>query len=176
MYQRLEDGQGWVGAPLERTTTGMPLVHDILDRLGVIEQNDQILDDSFEEDFNALRQRFIADHVDFGLNEAPSSSEDAPIPRSTSEPLRSQSALFPISSAPTGVFSDHSYQEPFLQASMSAPVSAGYPSQVQTPDEHSNPSRNPDFRQSGYFIDPSALEGAIELSELPPWPPHSEAG
>lgn len=59
LYKRMQNGLGWIGSPLEETSNGVPLTHDILERLGVLEP------DVFEEDLTALQQRLTADGARF---------------------------------------------------------------------------------------------------------------
>lgn len=51
-----------LGPPLGRISDGLPLIHEFLKALGVLESDGKHLDDSFEEEFNILRQRFLADN------------------------------------------------------------------------------------------------------------------
>ncbi|KAK5072331.1 Fluconazole resistance protein 1 [Exophiala xenobiotica] len=61
LYRRVNSGEGWVGASL-RETNGLPLTHDILERLGALnlKQEGQTHSAQFEEDFLALQCRMIA--------------------------------------------------------------------------------------------------------------------
>ena len=60
LYKRARSGQGWSGAPLKETSHGLPLTHDILERLGALKQEGHNSIESFEEDLNVLQQRLIA--------------------------------------------------------------------------------------------------------------------
>lgn len=64
LYKRVQNGQGWTGAALKETSSGSPLTHDILERLGALKQ-DGNTHDTFEEDLNTLQQRLIADGAGF---------------------------------------------------------------------------------------------------------------
>jgi hypothetical protein len=59
LYKRLQNGQGWSGSPLKETG-GVPLTHDILERLGALKVDGHNTSDAFEEDLHALQQRLIA--------------------------------------------------------------------------------------------------------------------
>jgi len=59
LYRRAQTREGWIGSPLKETSQGVPLTHDILERLGALKQ-DGDNDTRFEEDLNAIRHRLIA--------------------------------------------------------------------------------------------------------------------
>lgn len=65
LYRRLQDGQGWSGSPLKETSTGSPLTHDILERLGALKQDGQSTTEMFEENLEALQQKLIANGAGF---------------------------------------------------------------------------------------------------------------
>ena len=48
LYKRTQNGQGWTGAPLRETSQGLPLTHDILERLGALKQEGHNTTDVFE--------------------------------------------------------------------------------------------------------------------------------
>ncbi|KAK5290209.1 Fluconazole resistance protein 1 [Exophiala xenobiotica] len=54
----------WPGATLRETSDGMPLTHDILERLGALRQNSNAKHDTFEDAFSGLQQRLIAEGDD----------------------------------------------------------------------------------------------------------------
>ncbi|KIW75101.1 hypothetical protein Z517_11872 [Fonsecaea pedrosoi CBS 271.37] len=64
LYKRMQNGQGWTGAPLKESANGVPLTHDILERLGALKQ-DGHSSDVFEEDLTVLQQKLIADGAGF---------------------------------------------------------------------------------------------------------------
>lgn len=84
LYRRLQNGQGWSGSPLKESGAGVPLTHDILDRLGALKQDGHNTSDLFEEDLNALQQRLIANGATMMQREGShdASSESAPSPAS----------------------------------------------------------------------------------------------
>ena len=57
LYDRNLNRKGWPGPPLQKTAKGIPLTHDILDRLGLLKLDDQGNYERFEEDTDVLRQR-----------------------------------------------------------------------------------------------------------------------
>ena len=84
LYKRTQNGQGWIGSPLTMDSgSGMPLTHDILERLGALKQ-DGHANDVFEEDLTVLQQKLIADGAGF-MQRQPShdshseSSEPSPV-------------------------------------------------------------------------------------------------
>lgn len=70
LYKRLQNGQGWTGAPLKEATSGSPLTHDILERLGALKQDGHHSQDSFEENLEAMQQKLIANGAGFMPREA----------------------------------------------------------------------------------------------------------
>ncbi|KAK4934395.1 Fluconazole resistance protein 1 [Elasticomyces elasticus] len=83
-YKRMQNGQGWTGAPLKETSNGMPLTHDILERLGAFKQDGNATHEGFEADLNVLQQRLIAGGAGFMQREHsydshPESSAPSPI-------------------------------------------------------------------------------------------------
>ena len=74
LYRRTLDGQGWDGAPLKESSHGMPLTHDILDRLGALKPGTNISEpQQFEEDLDSLQRRLLAHGAGF-IQRTPSDS------------------------------------------------------------------------------------------------------
>jgi hypothetical protein len=74
LYRRLQNGQGWEGAPLRESSHGTPLTHDILERLGALKSsrhNSEV--EHFEEDLNSLQRRLLANGAGL-MQRAPSDS------------------------------------------------------------------------------------------------------
>ena len=97
LYKRTQNGQGWTGSPLKETSQGLPLTHDILDRLGALKQEGQNTSEGFEEDLNALQARLIANGASM-MQREPShdgSSDSAPSP--AYEPMSKPSFTNPFS-------------------------------------------------------------------------------
>lgn len=59
LYRRIKTGEGWTEAPLKEVN-GLPLTHDILERLGALKQDGQAQSTHFEEEFGALQSRLLA--------------------------------------------------------------------------------------------------------------------
>ncbi|KAL9076358.1 MAG: hypothetical protein Q9161_001074 [Pseudevernia consocians] len=59
LYDRNLNRKAWPGPPLQKTAKGIPLTHDILDRLGLLKLDDQGNYETFEEDTDVLRQKMI---------------------------------------------------------------------------------------------------------------------
>ncbi|EAU31093.1 predicted protein [Aspergillus terreus NIH2624] len=53
LYRRTSDGEGWPGEPLKCEANGHPLTHDLLTRLGAL---DQAKGERFEENPDAMQQ------------------------------------------------------------------------------------------------------------------------
>lgn len=60
LYKRMQKGQGWTGTPPKADGQGMPLTHDILERLGALKQECHNSTDAFDENLTALQQILIA--------------------------------------------------------------------------------------------------------------------
>jgi hypothetical protein len=82
LYKRTQNGQGWIGSPLQETSHGAPLTHDILERLGALKQDGHGTSEIFEEDLTLMQQRLIANGAGFTQREtsSDSDSETAPSP------------------------------------------------------------------------------------------------
>jgi hypothetical protein len=66
LYRRIQNGQGWDGAPLKESSRGTPLTHDILERLGALKScGHNSASEPFEEDLNNLHRRLLANGAEF---------------------------------------------------------------------------------------------------------------
>jgi hypothetical protein len=65
LYKRVSNGQGWTGSPLKESSNGVPLTHDILERLGVLKHEGQNLPADFEENLEELQKRLLANGAGF---------------------------------------------------------------------------------------------------------------
>jgi len=83
LYKRSQSGQGWLGAPLQDSGNGVPLTHDILERLGALKQ-DGHPSEAFEEDLGVLQQRLLADGAGY-MQRHP--SQDSRSETSTPSPI-----------------------------------------------------------------------------------------
>lgn len=59
LYDHNLKGTRWPGHPLHKTSKGIPLTHDILDRLGLLKLDEQGNHEDFEENPDVLRQKMI---------------------------------------------------------------------------------------------------------------------
>lgn len=75
LYKRTLNGQGWTGSPLNETSHGAPLTHDILERLGALKQDGHATGETFEEDLNGMQQRLIASGAGFMPRDLSSDSD-----------------------------------------------------------------------------------------------------
>jgi hypothetical protein len=75
LYKRTQNGQGWIGSPLKETGLGVPLTHDILERLGALKQDGHSAGDIFEEDLNLMQQRLIASGAGFMARDTSSDTD-----------------------------------------------------------------------------------------------------
>lgn len=62
LYNRLEANETWPGSPLHRHN-GFPLVHDILERLGLLHLGTGDYEEVFEETTEAMRNRMMSTQV-----------------------------------------------------------------------------------------------------------------
>ncbi|KAI4109025.1 MAG: hypothetical protein L6R37_000743 [Teloschistes peruensis] len=100
LYKRTIDNQGWPGRPLDITSTGHPLVHDILERLDAIHIEGANAPNHFEEDFDVMQQRLLA-------NGAVPMNRQASVESESSE----DTATIPDTVSPFGT----SHRMPFFQ-------------------------------------------------------------
>jgi hypothetical protein len=168
LYRRTQSGQGWSGAPLKDSTNGMPLTHDILERLGALKQ-DGHLSESFEEDLNALQQKLLADGAGYMQRQ---SSHDSHSEAGTPSPIYEPVAQRPAFSNP---FNLHQFpptppnQSPYPQTARMIPTKA----HSYTPT-HSNLSWNTpvsEFDDSMDFInqfDSPMVDTSMDMSSFPP--------
>ncbi|KAL6721061.1 Fluconazole resistance protein 1, partial [Lecanora helva] len=87
MYNLVERKEPWPGQPLNRTTKGYPLTHDILDRLGLLKLKPEESEEPFEEDTNILLNKMSVKQEPNGY------------------PTPIQTDFSPTTSEPTDVFS-----------------------------------------------------------------------
>lgn len=172
LYRITQNGQGWNGTPLKDTSHGMPLTHDILERLGALKQEGHNASDSFEEDLGALQQRLIASGAGM-MQREPShdgSSDSAPSP--SYEPMHTHqrpkfSNPFSVSQFPPTPPS----QSPYPQTARTIP-----PVKTQSISNvtHSNLAWTTpvsDFEEGMDFInqyDSPVMDNTMDLTSFPP--------
>lgn len=172
LYKRMQNGQGWTGAPLKENNHGLPLTHDILERLGALKQDGHATTDVFEEDLNVLQQKLIADGAGFMQRQA---SHDSHSDSSAPSPIYEPVAQRPNFSNP---FTLNQFpptppnQSPFPQNARAIPPAKShtYP-HVTT---HSNLSwNNPvsEFDDSMDFInqfESPMVDSSMDMNAFPP--------
>lgn len=170
LYKRMQNGQGWTGSPLKESS-GVPLTHDILERLGALKQDGHNTSDLFEDDLNALQQSLIAGGATMMQRESShdGSSESASSPSYEPAP---QTTHFTNPFAHTQYPPTPPNRSPYPQAARTTmPTKANtYPSQAP----HSNlswASVPPDFDDGMDFInqyDSPMVDSNIDMSQFPP--------
>lgn len=61
LYARIISSRGWEGAPLQNSSNGHPLTHDILERLDALRIDGHVDSARFEEDPEVLQKRLISE-------------------------------------------------------------------------------------------------------------------
>lgn len=163
LYRRTRDGEGWPGEPLKTEANGHPLTHDLLTRLGAL---DQSKGERFEEDTEAL-QRDLWRQSQMQAQETSDDSSDVAY-----SPTAPNSAHFggglnrphmpptPPSHSPstcpqnfTNIKTEPSTMSPFSNSVPATPTS-------------SHPGHNDAFRTS---MPPSSHINPMALQESGPW-------
>ena len=147
LYHRSVKKTGWPGPALRATTTGIPLTHDILERLGLLKLDDQGHYETFEENVDVLRNRMIKE-------------EELAYPT----PTTTQSEFSPVNST----------FEAFVQrplASGKARSGTGY--QLTPPMHSPEEDTSMTFPESALTMGSSMnLDGPSLRSPGPPWLPN----
>lgn len=88
LYRRLQKRNGWEGAPLQESSHGFPLTHDLLESLGALKSSrNNSGAEHFEEDLRSLQRRLLADGAEFmQRSHSDSGSDSGHSP--TSDPLQ----------------------------------------------------------------------------------------
>lgn len=172
LYKRMQNGQGWTGSALKETSHGLPLTHDILERLGALKQEGNTTNDGFEEDLSILQQRLIADGAGYMQRQSSHDSHSD----SAASPVYEPIAQRPNFSNP---FTFGQYpptppnQSPYPQNARTIPPAKAHPYSHAT-NQHSNLSWNAavsDFDDSMDFInqfDSPLMDSTMDLSSIPP--------
>jgi len=179
LYKRTQNGQGWMGSPLKETSQGVPLTHDILERLGVLKQDGHTVNERFEEDLNVLQQKLIADGAGF-MQRQPSYDTNS---ESEHSPMYEPAAQKPAFSNP---FSLNKFpptppnQSPYPQSARAVPSmkSQIYPRPSAGSGSSSNHHTNlqwttaaSEFEDSMDFInqfESPVVDPGVDLSSFPP--------
>lgn len=173
LYKRTQNGQGWIGSPLKESGQGIPLTHDILERLGALKQDGHATNDVFEEDLTVLQQRLIADGAGFMQRQA---SHDSHSDSSAPSPIYEPVAQRPNFSHP---FNHQQFpptppnQSPFPQNARAIPPTKAQ-SYPHATNHQSNLSWNThvsEFDDSMDFInqfESPLTDPSVDLSAFPP--------
>lgn len=143
MYNLLEANEKWPGPPLPKTGKGFPLVHDILDRLGLLNLPTGEYEEVFEESTEALRKQMRCTQI--------STEEEIPYPT----PATIQSAFSPAESDLT-----EPYPSQFLESDITLPIGPYHFAQPATTPNEQTPCMH-DSRNMGV---PSQLEDTASFS------------
>ncbi len=142
LYKRTQNGQGWMGSPLKESGQGVPLTHDILERLGALKQDGHATNDVFEEDLAVLQQRLIADGAGFMQRQA---SHDSHSDTSAGSPMYEPVAQRPNFTTPYNLNQfppTPPNQSPFQQNARAVVPPAKAQSYPHATTNHSNLSWN----------------------------------
>ncbi|GLA31463.1 hypothetical protein AnigIFM63326_010135 [Aspergillus niger] len=146
MYRRALEGEGWPGEPLKCEPNGHPLTHDLLTRLGAL---DQTKGERFEENTEAMQQdlwRQNSGHMQ--RQESSDGSSDS-----------AQSPIMPSR-----------FSDPFARQLSSTQSSFSTPSQTQGPTIKSEPQMAP---TNPAFVAPMTMQGVVNplaLQTPQQWP------
>jgi hypothetical protein len=169
LYKRMQNGQGWTGAPLKEAG-GVPLTHDILERLGALKQDGHNTSDAFEEDLNALQQRLIASGATMMQREAShdGSSESAPSPAYDPAPQNSHfTNPFALNQFPP----TPPNRSPYPQAARTAMPAKSNTYPIQTAQSNLSWSTvPPEFDDGMDFInqyDSPMMDNTMDMSQYP---------
>lgn len=172
LYKRTQNGQGWTGAPLKETSHGMPLTHDILERLGALKQDGHATNDTFEEDLSVLQRKLIADGAGFMQRQPSHESHSDSAPSPIYEPVAQRPNF-------TNPFSMNQFpptppnQSPYPQNARAIPPTKSntYPHTTTTQSNLSWNTPAPEFDDSMDFIsqfESPMMDSAIDLTSFPP--------
>lgn len=159
LYSRLQRGESWPGQPLQETTGGHPLTHDILERLDLLhasgESNTHY--EGFEEDCNRMQQRLLDGGAPFTRRRASISSESDHGHASSNSSYNG-----------TPTTRSFAYESPFARnnAPPTPPMNSPFPrqSQVISPVKQEPAMASPPFMGSN-AMDPSALSRAPWMND-----------
>jgi len=147
LYTRLQQGQGWPGAPLREAQGGHPLTHDILERLDLLHASSDSGSnyEGFEDDCNRMQQKLLERGAPFSRRRGSTSSD------SEHDHTSSGSSYGGTPTTKTMPFTD-----PFVRhnAPPTPPMNSPFPrqSQILSPVKQEIPM------VSNGFISPGALD------------------
>ncbi|PYH90546.1 hypothetical protein BO71DRAFT_402079 [Aspergillus ellipticus CBS 707.79] len=146
LYRRAMEGEGWPGEPLKCEASGHPLTHDLLTRLGAL---DQTRGEHFEENPEAMQQELWKQNA--GHMQRQESSDGS-----------SESAQSPVIAS--------RFSDPFARPMPHTPSSFGTPSRAQGPAIKSEPQMAP---TNPGFVAPMSMQGVVNplaLQAPQQWP------
>lgn len=151
LYDRLQKGQGWPGAPLREVQGGHPLTHDILERLDLLHPSSEGSTnyEGFEDDCNRMQQKLLERGAPYTRRRGSVSSDSEHGHTSSSS---SYSGTPTTKAAPfIDSFARHN-------APPTPPMNSPFPrqSQVVSPVKQEAPMVSTTFMNTG-ALDPSAL-------------------
>ncbi|OGM46014.1 Zn(II)2Cys6 transcription factor [Aspergillus bombycis] len=139
LYRRTSEGEGWPGEPLKCEANGHPLTHDLLTRLGAL---DQSKGERFEENTDSMQQELWKQNA--GHMQRQDSSDGS-----------SESAQSPI--LPTR-FSDAFTRQPLTPPAFSPPLRQGPTIKTEPQIVPNTPSFIPPMAMHGDVVNPLALQ------------------
>ncbi|KAF1977057.1 hypothetical protein BU23DRAFT_453331 [Bimuria novae-zelandiae CBS 107.79] len=151
LYTRLQQGQGWPGAPLREVQGGHPLTHDILERLDLLHTSTDSGSNygGFEEDCNRMQQKLLERGAPYTRRRGSLSSD------SEHDHISSTSSYGGTPTTKTRPFPD-----PFARhnAPPTPPMNSPFPrqSQIVSPVKQETPILSNGFMNAG-GLDPSTL-------------------
>ncbi|GMF73405.1 unnamed protein product [Aspergillus oryzae] len=139
LYRRTSEGEGWPGEPLKCEANGHPLTHDLLTRLGAL---DQSKGERFEESTESMQQELWKQNA--GHMQRQDSSDGS-----------SESAQSPV--LPTR-FSDAFARQPLTPPTFSPPLRQGPTIKTEPQIVPNTPSFIPPMAMHGDVVNPLALQ------------------
>ncbi|KAF9887147.1 hypothetical protein FE257_010522 [Aspergillus nanangensis] len=134
LYRRANDGEGWPGEPLKCESNGHPLTHDLLTRLGALDQNKG---ERFEENTEMMQQELWKQNA--GHMQRQDSSDGS-----------SESAHSPIVST--------RFSDPFAQQLPPTPPNFSPTSRTHGPTIKTEPQM---AQSNPAFVTPMAMQGVV---------------
>lgn len=150
LYRRTSDGHGWPGEPLKCEANGHPLTHDLLTRLGAL---DQSKGDHFEESPEMMQQKLWT-------------QKPGHMQRQESSDGSSESPQSPVGSSRfSDVFGRHHHLPPtppsFSPSSRNTTATTQPP--IESESQLENPAFAPQLSMQG-VVNPIALQGPQQWS------------
>ncbi|KAL1963809.1 hypothetical protein VTN77DRAFT_7740 [Rasamsonia byssochlamydoides] len=154
LYRRTHEGEGWPGEPLKPEANGHPLTHDLLSRLGAL---DQSKGEHFEENTEVMQQELWRQNAGCmqrqESSDGSSDSAHSPVVNTTTSSTRFADAVARHQLPPT---------PPSYSPSRAQPLSIK--TEPTTMSSLSNPAYSAAMSVQG-VVDPVALQGPQQ-----PWP------